>query len=86
MQGEKALTETTQTIPTFSTTELKQWLENETNSILTPVQTQAKKLRDEMNTSLVSLDDVCKSLLDNSTKEIEKLNTSAKKSSNTTSF
>ncbi len=74
MQGEKALTETTQTAPSFSTNELKQWLEKQTSTTLTPAQTQAKKLRDEMKTSLESLDEVCKSLLDNSNKEIEKRN------------
>ncbi len=64
------MTETTQ----FSITELKQWLEKETSTTLTPVQAQAKKLRDEMNTSLVTLNEVCESLLENSTKEIEKRN------------
>jgi hypothetical protein len=64
------LTETT----SFSSNEIKHWLEKETSSTLTPVQAQAKKLRDEMKLSLESLDDVCKSLLDNSAKEIEKRN------------
>jgi hypothetical protein len=64
------LIETTQ----FSTTSLKQWLEKETSTTLTPVQAQAKKHRDEMNQSLVTLNEVCESLLENSTKEIEKRN------------
>ncbi len=66
----KQLTETTQ----FSTATLKQWIEKETSTTLTPVQNQAKKLRDEMNQSIVSLNEVCESLLENSTKEIEKRN------------
>jgi hypothetical protein len=67
------LTET-QAVLTFTTNELKQWLEKQTSTTLTPVQTQAKKLRDEMNNALLSLDEICKSLVDNSTKEIEKRN------------
>ncbi len=66
----KQLTETTQ----FSTATLKQWIDKETSTTLTPVQNQAKKLRDEMNQSIVSLNEVCESLLENSTKEIEKRN------------
>lgn len=54
--------------------QLKQWLEKETSSTLTPVQAQAKKLRDEMNKSLESLNDVCESLLESSSAEIEKRN------------
>ena len=61
-------------ITSFSSNEIKHWLEKETSSTLTPVQAQAKKLRDEMHLSLESLDDVCKSLLDNSAREIEKRN------------
>lgn len=64
----------TQTVLTFTINELKQWLEKQTSTTLTPVQAQAKKLRDEMNNALLSLDEICKSLVDNSTKEIEKRN------------
>lgn len=64
------MTETTQ----FSTLTLKQWLEKETSTTLTPVQNQAKKLRDEMNQSLITLNEVCQSLIENSNKEIEKHN------------
>jgi hypothetical protein len=64
------LAETTQ----FSTSTLKQWLEKETSTTLLPVQNQAKKLRDEMNQSIVTLNEVCLALIDNSNKEIEKRN------------
>jgi hypothetical protein len=64
------MTETTQ----FTTITLKEWIEKETNTTLTPVQSQAKKIRDEMNQSILSLNEVCESLLENSTKEIEKRN------------
>jgi hypothetical protein len=64
------LAETTQ----FSTNTLKQWLEKETSTTLLPVQTQAKKLRDEMSQSIVTLNEVCLSLIENSNKEIEKRN------------
>ena len=59
----------------FSTVALKEWLEKETSTTLNPVQAQAKKLRDETNQAIISLNDVCKFLLDNSAKEIEKRNT-----------
>jgi hypothetical protein len=64
------LSETTQ----FSSNEIKSWLENETSAILTPVQEQAKKLRDNMSDSIEDITDVGKTLLDNSAKEIEKRN------------
>jgi len=67
------LTETIQ----FTTTSLKEWLEKETSTILNPVQAQAKKFRDETNQAIIALNDVCKSLLENSEKEIEKRNTQA---------
>ncbi|MDR2708039.1 MAG: hypothetical protein LBB87_04780 [Nitrososphaerota archaeon] len=54
---------------------LKEWLEKETSTTLSPVQAQAKKFRDETNHAIVTLNDVCKVLLENSTKEIEKRNT-----------
>jgi hypothetical protein len=58
----------------FSTTTLKEWLEKETSTTLSPVQAQAKKLRDETNQAIIALNEVCKALLENSTKEIEKQN------------
>jgi hypothetical protein len=58
----------------FSSNDLKSWLENETSSILTPVQEQAKKLRDDMRDAIQNVTDVGKMLLDNSAKEIERRN------------
>jgi multidrug efflux pump subunit AcrA (membrane-fusion protein) len=58
----------------FSSNDIKSWLENETSAILTPVQEQAKKHRDDMRNAIESVTDVGKMLLDNSTKEIEKRN------------
>jgi hypothetical protein len=58
----------------FSSKEIKGWLEHETRLILTPVQTQAKQLRDEMNKSLQDESDVSRMLLDNSAKEIDRRN------------
>jgi hypothetical protein len=57
-----------------SSDEVKRWLENQTSSILTPVHAQAKKLRDDMNTSLQAVADVSKMLFDISSKEIERRN------------
>jgi hypothetical protein len=53
---------------------VKRWLENQTSSILTPVHAQAKRLRDDMNSSIQAVIDVSKMLLDTSSKEIEKRN------------
>ncbi len=36
----------------FSSSEVKEWLENETSATLSPVQKQAQQLRDEMNKAL----------------------------------
>jgi hypothetical protein len=58
----------------FSSDDIKSWLENETSSILTPVQEQAKKHRDDMHDAIQNVADVGKMLLDNSAKEIEKRN------------
>jgi hypothetical protein len=58
----------------FSSNDIQNWLENETNSILTPVHAQAKKQRDDMRDAIQSVTDVGKMLLDNSAKEIEKRN------------
>jgi hypothetical protein len=64
----------TETIQFTSSGEVKRWLENKTNSILSPVHAQAKKLRDDMNTAIEDVGDVSKMLLDNSTREIERRN------------
>ncbi|MDR0319031.1 MAG: hypothetical protein LBI09_03245, partial [Nitrososphaerota archaeon] len=58
----------------FSTAALNEWLEKETSKTLSPVQAQAKKFRDETSQAFVALNDVCKVLLENSAKEIEKHN------------
>lgn len=63
-----------ETIQFSSSGEVKPWLEDKTNSILSPVHVQAKKLRDDMKISIQGLDDVSKMLLDNSAREIEKRN------------
>jgi hypothetical protein len=65
------LTDATQ----FTTLALKEWLEKETSTTLSPIQAQAKKFRDETNQAILALNEVCKSLLENSAKEIEKRNT-----------
>jgi hypothetical protein len=62
------------TLQFSSSEEVKRWLETQTSSILTPVHTQAKKLRDEMNFSVQTIIDVSKQLFDTSSKEIEKRN------------
>ena len=54
--------------------EIEKWLEEQTRTILTPVQTEAKQLRDEINATIQSEIEVSKMLLDNSTKEIERRN------------
>jgi hypothetical protein len=58
----------------YSTTEIRSWLENQTNPILSPVHAQAQRLRDDLNTAIQSVAEVAKSLLDNSAKEIERRN------------
>lgn len=66
------MTETT--LQFSSSSEVKRWLENQTSSVLTPVHAQAKKLRDEMNTSIRAVEDVSRMLFDISSKEIERRN------------
>ncbi len=61
-------------VTTFSSTDIESWLENQTSSILTPVQAQAQKLRDDMRNAIQNFADVGKMLMDNSSKEIEKRN------------
>jgi hypothetical protein len=58
----------------ISSNDIKSWLENETSEILTPVQEDARKLRDEMRETLLTVTEINKTLLDNSSKEIEKRN------------
>ena len=61
-------------VVTFSSNDIEGWLKEQTSSILTPVQAQAHKLRDEMRDSIENFADVGKLLVDNSSKEIEKRN------------
>mgnify|MGYP002399033368 CR=1 FL=1 len=58
----------------FSSSEVKTWLEKETSSTFIPVQTQAQKHRDNIQSALQNLSEASKMLLDNSQKEIEKRN------------
>jgi hypothetical protein len=58
----------------LSSIELKGWLEKETGSVLTPVQAQAQKQREETRNALQNLTESSKMLLDTSQKEIEKRN------------
>jgi len=64
----------TETFEFTSSSEVKPWLEDQTNSILSPVHAQAKKLRDDMKLAVQGVDDVSTMLLDNSDREIEKRN------------
>jgi hypothetical protein len=72
LYSEAVLTETT--LQFQSSDEVKRWLETQTSATLTPVHAQAKKLRDEMNSSIQAIADVSKMLFDTSSKEIEKRN------------
>ncbi len=65
---------TEQTIHFSSSTETKRWLENQTVSTLKPVHAQAKKLSDDTNLAIHSVEEVSKLLFDTSSKEIEKRN------------
>ena len=58
----------------ISSTDIKSWIENETSEILTPVQEDARKFRDEMRETILTVTEINKTLLDNSSKEIEKRN------------
>jgi hypothetical protein len=58
----------------FSSSDIEGWLKDQTSSVLTPVQSQAQKLRDEVRDSIQSFSDVGKMLVENSSKEIEKRN------------
>jgi len=61
-------------VTTFSSNDIESWLNEQTSSILTPVQAQAQKLRDDMHDAIQNFTDVSKTLLDNSSSEIEKRN------------
>ena len=56
----------------FSSKEVKNWLEKETGSIFIPVHEKAQKLLEQMKRVLENVTDICKMLLENSRKEIEK--------------
>ena len=58
----------------FSSDDIEGWLKEQTNSTLTPVQTQAQKLCDEMRDAIQNFAEVGKMLVDNSSKEIERRN------------
>jgi hypothetical protein len=64
------LSETTK----LSSKEIKGWLESETGSVFNPVHAKAQKLRDETRREFEEYVEVCKSLMENSGKEIEKRN------------
>jgi hypothetical protein len=70
MEGSCPLSE----ILKFSSSEIKGWLENQTNPILIPFHTKAKKLRDEMIRALENLANASKMLQESSRKEIEEGN------------
>ena len=61
-------------VTNLSSNDIERWLEDQTSSILTPVQAQAQKHRDEMRDSIQNFADVGKLLVDNSSREIEKRN------------
>ena len=58
----------------FSSSEIKDWLETETQEILAPVQNRARQLLDEMSTALQNETEASKMLLDSSNREIERRN------------
>ena len=58
----------------LSSNNIESWLKDETASILDPVQAQAQKYRDKMRDAIENFADVGKTLMDNSSKEIEKRN------------
>ena len=58
----------------FSSNDIESWLKEQTSSILTPVQAQAQKLRNDMHDAIQNFADVGKMLVDTSAKEIEKRN------------
>ncbi|MGF3523272.1 MAG: hypothetical protein ACQXXJ_09315 [Candidatus Bathyarchaeia archaeon] len=60
--------------PSFSVSEVKAWLEKETNPTLIPIQTQAQRHLANMQAGLQNLLDASKMLLDNSQAEIDRRN------------
>jgi hypothetical protein len=66
MEGSSPLSE----ILRLSSSEIKGWLESETNPILIPFHMKAQKLRDEMVKALENLADASKMLLESSGKEL----------------
>src|SRR5512136_2924369 len=58
----------------LSTKDIKGWLQEQTRTILNPVQEDAKELLDEMRQALETETEACKMLLDNSNREIENRN------------
>jgi hypothetical protein len=58
----------------LSTRDLTYWLEQQTSSILAPVQDDARELRDDMRQALENESEAIKMLLDNSNREIEQRN------------
>jgi len=58
----------------FSTSEIRDWLQKETGSVLAPVQAQAQKRLEESRVALQNLTEASKMLVDASQKEIEKRN------------
>ena len=61
-------------VTNFSSNDIESWLKEQTSSILTPVQEQAQKLRNDMHDAIQNFADVGKMLVDTSSKEIEKRN------------
>ena len=59
---------------TLSSQEIKNWLDNETNDFLLPIQLEAKKNQENLQEILENIRQVSKSLLDISLNEIEKRN------------
>jgi len=59
---------------TLSSQEIKNWLDNETNDFLSPIQLEAKKNQENLQEILQNIREVSKSLLDISSNEIEKRN------------
>jgi hypothetical protein len=59
---------------TLSSQEIKKWLKNQTDHFLSPIQNQAQKNCDQLQEIKESVIEITKTLLDSSSKEIEKRN------------
>jgi hypothetical protein len=57
-----------------NTTQAKNWLQTQAATTLNPVQSKAKELKENMDTSMQNLNEASKMLADNSSREIEKRN------------